>query len=589
MNPFFRSFFASLLALVVFSFLIVLLIGGLVSSLSKSLESDAVAIEPNSVLMLDLNDAFPDKSYTTIPFEDPFAYGGAGLTGMNDILRSIENAKTNPDIKGIMLKMGFNQNPYASLEEVRRALLSFRNESGKFVIAYGEVVNQSSYYLGSVADEVYLHPAGVFEFKGLAAELTFIKGTLDKLGVNTQVFWAGEYKSATEPLRLDKMSDANREQLRSYIGGMYELMLSDISASRKLPVDNLRMLADSLMTFTLGDVSGSGLIDGLWYEDQLIERMKEKCGLEKDDDLPVIGLASYLQSIPATTGNWDSQVAVVYADGSINDGAGEFGTIGSQAYKEIFKEIREDEEIRSVVIRINSPGGSAIGSEVLWREIMLLKEEKPVVVSMGDYAASGGYMMACLADKVFAQPTTLTGSIGVFFILPEMSGFLEEKLGVTTDTVLTGSHADFPTLTRPADALESARIQALVDETYATFKKMVTDGRKLDAMHVDSIARGRVWLGTDALELGLVDSLGGLYDAIDEAVRMAGLEEYRITEYPRQELTVLEELVIEMAGRETEMELPLPVKDWMAQYDQIRQYATRPTMRAQLPYFIRID
>ncbi len=208
---------------------------------------------------------------------------------------------------------------------------------------------------------------------------------------------------------------------------------------------------------------------------------------------------------------------------------------------------------------------------------------------MGDYAASGGYMMACVADKVFAQPTTLTGSIGVFFILPEMSGFLEEKLGVTTDTVLTGSHADFPTLTRPADALESARIQALVDETYATFKKMVTDGRKLDAMHVDSIARGRVWLGTDALELGLVDSLGGLYDAIDEAVRMAGLEEYRITEYPRQELTVLEELVIEMAGRETEMELPLPVKDWMAQYDQIRQYATRPTMRAQLPYFIRID
>ena len=583
MNTFFKSFFASLLAILVFCILLFLIVGGIVASVSKSLEKEAVKTEPNSVLVLDLNYAIPEQSYRNITFPNPLSRELMPSTGLNDILRAIKAAETDKNIKGIAIQMGINTNGYATLQEVRDALFQFRKNSDKFIVSYGEMVNQSSYYLGSVADEVYVHPSGYFEFKGLAAQLSFIKGTLDKLGIRTQVFWAGEFKSATEPLRLDQMSEQNREQLRSYVGGLYQLVLEDISQSRKLSTDSLGNIAANLRAWSLKDAVVVGMLDGLLYEDEWQEVLDKKTGA---DETPAIGLADYTRGLVKETGNWDSQVAVIYAEGNIVDGSGEFGSIGSTSFRKLLKEVREDDEIKAVVIRINSGGGSALASDVIWREIGLLKAEKPVVVSMGDYAASGGYMMACNATKVLARPTTLTGSIGVFFILPEISGFMEDKLGITSDTVLTETHADFPSLVRATTEAETAQLQRMVDDTYMAFKQQVADGRNMDIEQVEALAKGRIWLGTTALDLGLVDALGGLQDAIEAAAELAGLESYRTTDLPKQELEFWEELMLDLSEETTTPPALETLGALMAPYNTVKSYIEHPVVRAELPYIL---
>jgi protease-4 len=585
MNTFFKSFFASLLALLVFCILVFLIIGGIISSLSKSLEKEAVKTEPNSVLVLDLNYAIPEQSYRNVAFPNPLSGEPMPSTGLNDILRAVKAAETDKNIKGIAIKMGVNQNGYATLQEVRDALFQFRKNSGKFIVSYGEMVNQSAYYLGSVADEVYVHPSGYFEFKGLAAQLTFIKGTLDKLGIRTQVFWAGEFKSATEPLRLDKMSEQNREQLRSYVGGLYQLVLQDISQSRKLSIDSLSSIATHLSAWSLKDAVAVGMIDGLMYADEWQAMLDTKTGA---DETPAIALSDYVRGLTKETGNWDSQIAVIYAEGNIVDGRGEFGSIGSVSFREILQDVREDEEIKAVVIRVNSGGGSALASDVIWREIELLKKEKPVVVSMGDYAASGGYMIACNASKVYARPTTLTGSIGVFFILPEVSGFMENKLGMTTDTVLTEAHADFPSLVRGTSEAETAQLQKMVDDTYMAFKQQVADGRNMEIEQVEALAKGRIRLGTTALDLGLVDALGGLQDAIEAAAELAGLESYRTTDLPRQELEFWEELMIDLSEETTTPPVLESLGALMEPYQAVRSYIEHPVVRAELPFLLEM-
>ena len=583
MNTFFKSFFASLLAILVFCILLFLIVGGIVASVSKSLEKEAVKTEPNSVLVLDLNYDIPEQSYRNITFPNPLSRELMPSTGLNDILRAIKAAETDKNIKGIAIQMGINTNGYATLQEVRDALFQFRKNSDKFIVSYGEMVNQSSYYLGSVADEVYVHPSGYFEFKGLAAQLSFIKGTLDKLGIRTQVFWAGEFKSATEPLRLDQMSEQNREQLRSYVGGLYQLVLEDISQSRKLSTDSLGNIAANLRAWSLKDAVAVGMLDGLLYEDEWQEVLDKKTGA---DETPTIGLADYTRGLAKETGNWDSQVAVIYAEGNIVDGSGEFGSIGSTSFRKLLKEVREDDEIKAVVIRINSGGGSALASDVIWREIGLLKAEKPVVVSMGDYAASGGYMMACNATKVLARPTTLTGSIGVFFIMPEISGFMEDKLGITSDTVLTETHADFPSLVRATTEAETVQLQRMVDDTYMAFKQQVADGRSMDMEQVEALAKGRIWLGTTALDLGLVDALGGLQDAIEAAAELAGLESYRTTDLPKQELEFWEELMLDLSEETTTPPALETLGALMAPYNTVKSYIEHPVVRAELPYIL---
>lgn len=588
MNTFFKAFFATLLALFVFSVIVLVTLGGVVTGITKSLEKKEVALEPNSVLVLDLNYDIPEQTHFGLPMT-PFGLLDIDhSTGLNDILRAIENAKTDPNIKGILIRMGLNVNGYATLEEIRNALHSFEHDTDKFVWSYGEYVNQSSYYLGSVADEVYLNPAGALEFKGLAAQLVFIRGTLDKLGIQTQVFWAGEFKSATEPLRLDKMSDQNRQQTREYIDGLFSQLLEDMAASRKMSIDSLKSVAYHMSAWYPPFAVNKGLLNGLIYEDELMTKLNEKLGIGIKDEAPMVSLTEYIKTIPKATGNWDAQIAVVYAEGGIVDGEGENGSIGSVNYREIFAEIRKDNDIKAVVIRVNSGGGSALASDVLWREISLLKKEKPVIISMGDYAASGGYMMACNATKIYAQPTTLTGSIGVFLILPEVSGFMQDKLGMTTDTVLTGLFSDFPAITRQANTGEAAVLQAGVDSTYISFKQLVAEGRGMDMEAVESLAKGRVWLGSTARDLGLVDELGGLNDAIDAAVQLAKLEDYRITEYPQQEIGFWEEMVMTFSEETKQALIGNELGALFEPYSQVRQYLEHPVIRAELPYLIQI-
>jgi protease-4 len=588
MNTFFKAFFATLLALFVFSIIVLVTLGGVVTGISKSLEKKEVALEPNSVLVLDLNYDIPEQTHFGLPVT-PFGLLDIDhSTGLNDILKAIDHAKTDPNIKGILIKMGVNINGYATLEEIRNALHSFEHDTDKFVLAYGEYVNQSSYYLGSVADEVYLNPAGALEFKGLAAQLIFIKGTLDKLGIQTQVFWAGEFKSATEPLRLNQMSEQNRRQTREYIDGLYGQLLEDMAVSRKMSSDSLRSVAYHMSAWYPPFAVSKGLLNGLMYEDELLSHLTEKLGLGVEAEVPVVSLTDYIKTIPKASGNWDAQIAVVYAEGSIVDGEGENGAIGSINYREIFAEIRKDPEIKAVVIRVNSGGGSALASEVLWREISILKKEKPVVVSMGDYAASGGYMMACNASKIYAQPNTLTGSIGVFLLLPEVSAFMQDKLGMTTDTVLTGLFSDFPTISRPANAGEAAVLQAGVDSAYLSFKQLVAAGRGKDMETIESVAKGRVWLGSTARDLGLIDELGGLQDAVDAAVELAKLEDYRITEYPQQEIGFWEEMVMTFSEESKQAIMGNELGALFEPYRQVRQYLEHPVIRAEIPYLIQI-
>ena len=587
MNTFWKSFFATLLALVVFSLLMFFIVLGMVAAVTSGLEKKAVAVESHSILYLDLNYPIPEQTSFHIPFPSASIFSADEGAGLNDILRSIEAAADDPNIEAIWLQMGYNVNPYATLQEIRNALQAFRINSDKPVIAYGEVVNQSSYYLGSVADEVYLNPAGVLEFKGLAARLTFIKGTLDKLGIRTQVFWAGEFKSATEPLRLDKMSDQNREQLREYVGGLYDQILADISVSRKMPEDSLRSVANELMAWLPVQTVRTGLVDSLLYDDQLRSMLQERLELEEDAEL--VSVADYVESIPKQSGNWENQIAVVYMEGDIVDGSGQNGSIGSVSYRKILSDLRQDDEIKAVVLRINSGGGSAVASEVIWREIEALRAVKPVVVSMGDYAASGGYMIACSADKVFAQPNTLTGSIGVFMILPDISGFREDKLGMTSDTLLTGKFSDFPTISRPVSDAEAVKLQEGIDSAYINFKRLVANGRNMDMNAVEDLAKGRIWLGTTALNLGLVDALGSKEDAIQAAADLAELDTYRIHEYPEQKQELWEELFNSLANEQVEAAVwQEKLGDLFEPYLQVQDYLQHPIMRMELPYEVEV-
>jgi protease-4 len=536
MGGFFKMFFASLLALIIFSvigfFLFLVLIAGLA-------KSDAPLVEKNSVLIINIGQSFQEQKQES-PLATFSSNDELSVPGVYDVVRLIQKATKDEKIKGIYLQSGINPNGFATSEEIRNALLAFKR-SGKFIIAYSEMMNQKSYHVANVANKVYVNPKGFFDWAGFSSELLFLKGTLEKLDIEPQIFYAGKFKSATEPLRTDKMTPENRLQTSVWLGDLYAHFLLKTSEERKIDTATLHQYANEGAIKTPQDAVDKKLIDGVRYDDQIKDEIKEKLKLGKYDKINFISINSYFKSgsYKKTAGE---KIALIYAEGNIVDGGGEQqGQIASADYIKLVRKARLDKTIKAIVFRVNSGGGSALASETIWRELSLAKAEKPVVVSFGDVAASGGYYISCGADSIFASPTTITGSIGVFGIIPNMEGFFKNKLGVTFDGVKTAPYADLGAIYRPMNENEKKFVQQSIDEIYLSFKQRVADGRKKSVDYVDSIAQGRVWSGNRAIGIGLIDKFGGLQDAVDCAARMAKLSDYHLREYPETQ-TIIDRL-----------------------------------------------
>lgn len=529
MKSFFKIFFASLLSLVVFSIIASVLF---IIILTAIAEPDKPRVGTKGVLVVDLT-----KTYHEQQVQDPIGeITGAtddDVPGLFDVVRLINYAKKDSAIRGIYIKCNDNLNGFGASDELRTAIINFK-KGGKFVVAYGDVISQKAYYVANVADKVYCNPKGGLEWNGLAATLFFIKGTLEKLNIQPQIFYAGKFKSATEPLREYKMTEANRVQTSVYMNDLYSRFLIAASQRSKLDTTTLHQLANNGSIQTATDAVRYNLIDGAKYDDEVKAEINKWLKLKVSDKTNFVTLDTYKKAVDYNKGRGD-RIAVIYAEGDIVDGAGDKESVGSDEFKNIIRKARFDKGIKAIVLRVNSPGGSALASEIILRELILAKKEKPVIVSFGDVAASGGYYIASHADSIFSQPNTITGSIGVFGIIPNMESFFKEKLGVTFDGVKTGPFADMPSVSRPLNEAEKKFIQNSVDTIYHTFKTRVSEGRKKTIAEVDSIAQGRVWTGTRALTIGLVDKLGGLQDAINSAASMAKLKEYRIKEYPEKQ------------------------------------------------------
>ena len=533
MKQFFKFMFASCLGSALM--LIVLLII-LIWTVGSS-TSNTVNIKPKTVLYMNLNYDIPERTTqdditaTLLNMRDL----DADYSGLNDIIANIDAAKDDPNISGIFLELSSVGTSTANIEELRHHLVSFR-ESGKFVITYGESLAQNAYYLATAGDEIYLNPDGMLDIHGMATQIMFYKHLLDKLDIEMQIVRGpnNKFKSAVEPYFLDKMSDANREQMTKLLNTMWFKVVSDISASRNINAQKINELADNLeLTFDAKIALEEGFVDGLAYRDEIIARIKTLAGIDKSKKINVLTNSQYLASRPEPKAK-ANKIAVIYANGQIVDGEGDDETIGSITLSKAIREARENRKVKAIVMRVNSPGGSALASEVIRREVELAKATKPFIISMGSYAASGGYWISAEGDHIFADPTTLTGSIGVFGTFPNAKKFLNERIGLTFDVVKTNKNADFGSITEPMTDYQKKMLQKYVGSTYNDFTSLVARTRGLRQSYVDSIGQGRVWAGADALELGLVDELGGLDKAIAYAAEKANLTDYSIKDYPEQ-------------------------------------------------------
>jgi protease IV len=530
MRSFFKIFFASLLALVVFVVIVFFFGVGFISGLAGN---PTVVIGSKAVLVLDLNESFAEKTTA-----DPLA----GLSdtrynvpGVFDVIRLIHFAKTDSAIKGIYIKSGGNENGLATTEEIRNALLDFK-KSGKFIVAFGDVISLKAYYAASVADKVYCNPKGGVEWKGFTINMPYLKGSLDKLEIQPEIFYAGKFKSATEPLRADKMSDANRLQLNELLGDIFNHILDQTSKSRGQDSSVLRRCVDEQLVQTASDAVKYKLVDDLKYNDEVLQEIAEKVKVSSINSINFVPLGKYFESVKLKyNGTGADRIAMIYAEGDIVGGKNSQKEIGQDIYRQIIRKARLDDNVKAIVLRINSGGGSALVSENLWRELTLAKAEKPVVLSFGDVSASGGYYLSCNADSIFADPMTITGSIGVFSMLFNTQIFFKNKLGVTFDGVHTAKQPDALSMFEPLTDMQRKFIQNDVDSIYHDFTSRVAEGRNKDITYVDSIGQGRVWSGEKALKLGLIDRIGGVQDALDCAARMAKLKSYRLREYPEPE------------------------------------------------------
>ncbi len=530
------AFIGTLIALVINFFIKVGVVSSMISNLSKSESETSTTVKPNSVLYMKLDYEIPDRTtdnpFGNINFQ---TMETSDATGLNEILRNIENAKTDANIKGIYLELSSIPTSTATIQEIRNKLIEFK-ESGKFIVAYGESYGQSAYYLASIADKIFLNPEGAMDLHGMASQIMFYKHLLEKLDIEMQIVRGpnNRFKSAVEPYFLDKMSEANREQMDKLLGTVWGQILASISQSRNISVEQLNQIADNLdVLFNAQKALEYGLVDNLYFKDQVLDELKGLTGSNKS--INAVGNANYAKSYKDKNVS-KNEVAVIYASGQIFDGKGnEEQAIYSENLSKTIRKAREDKNVKAIVLRVNSPGGSALASAIIGRELDLTKEVKPVIVSMGNYAASGGYWISAKADYIFADPTTLTGSIGVFGTFPNAQGFLNDKIGLTFDVAKTNENADFPNFTQPLTEFQYNKLQEMVGKTYNDFTQRVAEGRGLRQTFVDSIGQGRVWAGADAIGLGLVDKLGDMEDAIAYAVEKANLgNDYKVTEWPKQ-------------------------------------------------------
>jgi len=535
MKQFFKFMLASMTGYLLLWIVMGLIFFSIIASIATFAKKTTVVIDNNSVLTLKLDQPIPDRTSDN-PFGN-FDFGSMSshkAEGLDNLLKVIERAASDDKIKGIFLDLNDIPAGIATIEEIRNALTGFK-KSGKFIYAYSEDYSQKSYYIASVSDKIFLNPQGSLTFKGLAAELMFYKGTLDKLEIQAQIIRHGKFKSAIEPFMLDKASVANREQYQKLLDGIWNQILDGISAERKVSKEQLTQIADSLKIQLASDAVKYKLVDKLAYRDEILDEIKTKIGLKEKEEISFVNPTKYLKSREGKTKMvlGKKKIAVVYAIGQIGGGEGSERVIGSEGISKAIREARGDSSVRAIVLRINSPGGSALASEVISREVILAQKVKPVIVSMGDVAASGGYYIACGASKIYAQPNTLTGSIGVFGIVPNLQKMFKDKLGITTDVIKTNKYSDYITVYRGLEPYETKVLTNQIENIYQVFVGHVAEGRKMNKADVDSIGQGRVWSGIDAKRIGLVDELGGLDKAIAEAAKMAGLKEYKIVNYPK--------------------------------------------------------
>ena len=588
MKEFFKYLLATVIGIILVNAIIFLIFLGLFASLSTVERPET--INPNSILHLKLDydiaertDDNPFKSFSSFNFKM------TKQLGLNDLIFNIKKAISDTNIKVIFLDVSTMNAGLATIEEIRQALLNFKHESKKPVIAYADYYTQLNYYLCSVADKVYLNPQGVVEIKGLTSQIIFIKNALDKLGIEPILIRHGKFKNAGEMFMLDKMSPENKEQTLTYVKSIWDHMISEISKQRQIPVNRINEIADSLLADNAQQALSLGLVDKLLYYDEFLEELKQLTNTKNTKDLSLVAITKYAKVPAKYVSGKKEKIAVIYANGEIDLGNNEEGKIGSNEMAEIIRKVREDEQIKAVIVRVNSPGGSALASEVIWREIVLTKKVKPVVVSMGDVAASGGYYIACPADVIVASPTTITGSIGVFGLLWNAQKFMNEKLGLTVDGVETNLYSSIGSATRPIKPYEQQVIQKEIDHIYTVFINHVAEGRKKSIAEVDSIGQGRVWSGVNAKEIGLIDEFGGLEKAIEIAKEKAGIKDkVRIVEYP-QKLPFFEQILKDMQENAQTRYLKQQFGKFSAMIQYVKNVQRMQRIQARLPYWIYFE
>ncbi len=581
MKSFLKNILTTIIGIISSIIVMILLIIGFVAIISSE---DEVKVKENSILKIDLANTSVVERSSENPFDGLSLSGDVASTiELKQVLDNIEKAKLDDNIKVIYINTSYVSAGISQIEEIRNKLLEFK-QTGKPIIAYSEVYNQAAYYLSSVANKVYLNPEGVVELKGLSAGFMFYKGLLEKLDIEVQIIRHGKFKSAVEPFMLDKMSDANREQMQLLLNSFADNLFDSIASQRGMTLSDIHNHANNLSLENAKSCLDLHYVDALLYQDQVDDSLLV---ISKSEKLNFISLNKYSNVKVEKKEISRNKIAIIYATGEINSGKGDVKSIGSETTAKAIKTAREDKNVKAIVLRVNSPGGSALASDVIWRETVLAKEEKPLIVSMGDYAASGGYYIACAADSIVANPTTLTGSIGVFGMIPNLQKLYKNKLGISIDTVNTNKHADMG-MNRALTKFEEDKIQKNVVDIYTTFITHVGEGRNMSTTAVDEIGQGRVWTGYDAKDIGLIDTYGGLEKAIEIAVYLAEIEEYRIISLPKKkdpfaELalkfggeTSISDLVMLKLGLKTELTNP------------IENLLKRDKIQARIPFIMEL-
>ncbi|MBC8321604.1 MAG: signal peptide peptidase SppA [Bacteroidetes bacterium] len=592
MKQFFKFMFASFVGTILTFIFIFLLFAGMIASLVTMSGDEEVKVKEHSILHIEWNAEIKDRTSDN-PFEgfDFTTMQSKKPIGLYDILKNIDKAANDSRIDGIFMDMETIPAGIATSEEIRNKLKEFK-ESGKFIVSYANGYDQKAYYLASVADEIYLNAEGLILFKGLHAQLMFFKDMLKKLDIDMQIVRGpdNKYKSAVEPFMLDHISEANRKQTQELLNSIWGKIITSISDSRGIGVDELMAIADKLELTTAQKAVDYNIVDAAIYRDEVISKLKEKTGRKEDEKLHYVAFNKYTKAkVKDDKGLKRNKIAIVFAEGAIVQGKGDEQNIGSVVIAKAISEARKDEMVKAIVFRVNSPGGDALASEVIRREVELAGNDKPIIVSMGNLAASGGYWISTNANYIFAQPTTITGSIGVFGIIPNLEGLFKNKLGINIDDVMTNENSDFLDVMKPLSPFQHAKLDELVTKIYTDFTELVARTRNLDIAYVDSIAKGRVWSGVDAKDLGLVDDFGGIEDAIAYAAEKADLgDNYRISTYPKRK-EFLEQLMDELTGQASQKIVKHELGEYYTYYQKMQTLKNMKGVQARMPFFMEVN